>query len=96
MTASVGRLLVAIGLAIALVGALAWLAPGSLRWMGRLPGDIRGEHFSAVSRGGGEYACVAGAVGRGVGRADGAWATPRSSNGARSAAPPRRPIPTIM
>ena len=46
MTASVGRVLVAIGLAIALVGALAWLAPGSLRWMGRLPGDIRGAHFS--------------------------------------------------
>lgn len=46
MTLSVGRLLVAVGLAIALVGALAWLAPGSLRWMGRLPGDIRGEHFS--------------------------------------------------
>jgi len=46
MSATVGKLLVAIGLAIALVGALAWLAPRSLRWMGRLPGDIRGERFA--------------------------------------------------
>jgi Protein of unknown function (DUF2905) len=46
MSSTVGRFLVVIGLAIALVGALAWLAPGSLRWMGRLPGDIRGEHFT--------------------------------------------------
>jgi len=40
MSATVGKLLVAIGLAIALVGALAWLAPRSLRWMGRLPGIV--------------------------------------------------------
>jgi hypothetical protein len=46
MSPTVGKVLVVIGLAIALVGLLAWLAPGSLRWMGRLPGDIRGDHFA--------------------------------------------------
>jgi Protein of unknown function (DUF2905) len=46
MSPATGKLLVFIGMAMALVGALAWLAPGSLRWMGRLPGDVRGEHFS--------------------------------------------------
>jgi DUF2905 family protein len=46
MSPATGKLLVFIGAAMALVGALAWLAPGSLRWMGRLPGDVRGEHFS--------------------------------------------------
>ncbi|HZR08345.1 MAG TPA: DUF2905 domain-containing protein [Myxococcales bacterium] len=46
MGPGLGKLLFGIGVAIALVGLLAWLAPGSLRWMGRLPGDIRGEHFS--------------------------------------------------
>jgi hypothetical protein len=46
MSPTAGKLLVFIGAALALVGALAWLAPGTLRWMGRLPGDIRGERFS--------------------------------------------------
>jgi hypothetical protein len=46
MTPALGKLLFGIGAAIALVGLLAWLAPGSLRWMGRLPGDIRGDHFA--------------------------------------------------
>jgi hypothetical protein len=46
MTPAPGKLLFAIGAAVALVGLLAWLAPGSLRWMGRLPGDIRTDHFS--------------------------------------------------
>jgi hypothetical protein len=46
MSPAAGKLLVLLGLAIALFGLLLWLAPGSLRWMGRLPGDIRGEHFS--------------------------------------------------
>jgi hypothetical protein len=46
MTSGVGKVLFGIGVVIALVGLLAWLAPGSLRWMGRLPGDIRGDHFA--------------------------------------------------
>jgi hypothetical protein len=46
MSPAAGKLLVFVGAAIALVGALAWLLPGTLRWMGRLPGDIRGEHFT--------------------------------------------------
>ena len=46
MTPAAGKVLVLVGVVIALVGAVAWLAPGTLRWMGRLPGDIRGEHFA--------------------------------------------------
>jgi hypothetical protein len=46
MTPAIGKLVFGIGAAIALVGLLGWLAPGSLRWMGRLPGDIRGDHFA--------------------------------------------------
>jgi DUF2905 family protein len=46
MSSDAGKLLVGVGLAIAAIGLLLWLAPGSLRWMGRLPGDIRGEHFA--------------------------------------------------
>ena len=46
MSPAFGKLLVGIGAAIALVGLLAWLAPRSLRWMGRLPGDIRTDHFA--------------------------------------------------
>jgi hypothetical protein len=46
MSPGIGKLLVGIGLVIAAVGVLLWVAPGSLRWMGRLPGDIRGEHFA--------------------------------------------------
>jgi hypothetical protein len=46
MSSHAGKLLVAVGLAVAAIGLLLWLAPGSLRWMGRLPGDIRGEHFA--------------------------------------------------
>ena len=46
MSPAVGKLLVFVGLAIAAFGLLLWLAPGSLRWMGRLPGDVRGEHFA--------------------------------------------------
>ena len=46
MSPVAGKILVAIGVAIAAIGALAWLAPGSLRWMGRLPGDVRGDHFA--------------------------------------------------
>jgi hypothetical protein len=46
MSPQAGKLLVLVGLLIATVGFLIWLAPGTLRWMGRLPGDIRGEHFA--------------------------------------------------
>jgi hypothetical protein len=46
MSPTAGKLLVFVGLAIAVFGLLLWLAPGSLRWMGRLPGDIRGDHFA--------------------------------------------------
>ena len=46
MTPGLGKLLVGIGVAIALLGLLAWLAPGALRWMGRLPGDVRTDHFA--------------------------------------------------
>ena len=46
MSPALGKLLVVLGLAIAVVGLLLWLAPRSLRWMGHLPGDIRGEHFA--------------------------------------------------
>ena len=43
MSPAAGKLLVVLGLAIAAVGLLFWLAPGTLRWMGRLPGDVRGD-----------------------------------------------------
>jgi DUF2905 family protein len=46
MSSAAGKLLVVLGLAIAAVGLLFWRAPGTLRWMGRLPGDVRGEHFA--------------------------------------------------
>jgi DUF2905 family protein len=46
MSPAAGKLLFGIGAAVALVGLLAWLAPGSLRWMGRLPGDVRSDHFA--------------------------------------------------
>ena len=38
-----GRTLLVIGLGIACVGLLLMLAPKSLAWLGRLPGDIRIE-----------------------------------------------------
>lgn len=41
MPRSAGLLLVVIGVAIALIGLLAW--SGALGWFGRLPGDIRVE-----------------------------------------------------
>lgn len=37
------RLLVAIGIAIALVGAILWLFPRAFAWFGNLPGDLRIE-----------------------------------------------------
>lgn len=38
-----GKVLVIVGLALAALGALLWLAPNALGWFGRLPGDIRIE-----------------------------------------------------
>jgi hypothetical protein len=40
--ASLGKLLIGLGLALALLGVLLLLAP-QLPWLGRLPGDIRIE-----------------------------------------------------
>jgi H+/Cl- antiporter ClcA len=37
------RLLVTVGLALVVVGLLAWALQGRLNWFGRLPGDIRVE-----------------------------------------------------
>ena len=41
MGRDVGPLLVVVGLAVVVVGVLAWT--GGLSWFGRLPGDIRIE-----------------------------------------------------
>ena len=38
-----GRLLIVVGIGIALVGAVITFAPGLVSWFGRLPGDIRIE-----------------------------------------------------
>lgn len=38
-----GKLLIVIGLAIALIGVILYYAPGLLNWFGKLPGDIRIE-----------------------------------------------------
>lgn len=38
-----GRLLVAIGMAIAVVGVVLWLFPRAFAWFGNLPGDLRIE-----------------------------------------------------
>jgi len=40
--AELGKLLLLAGIALALLGALLWLAPG-VPWLGRLPGDLRIE-----------------------------------------------------
>lgn len=42
-----GRILVFIGLAIALAGVLIWLGSRFFPWLGNLPGDIRieGENY---------------------------------------------------
>lgn len=37
-----GKLLVAVGIALALAGAVLWLGP-QVPWLGRLPGDVRIE-----------------------------------------------------
>ncbi len=43
-----GRVLVFVGLAIALAGVLIWLGSRFFPWLGNLPGDIRieGEKYS--------------------------------------------------
>ena len=38
-----GKLLIVLGLAIALIGVLLYYVPGALNWFGKLPGDIRIE-----------------------------------------------------
>lgn len=38
-----GKILVAVGLGLALVGLVLWLFPRALAWFGNLPGDIRVE-----------------------------------------------------
>jgi hypothetical protein len=44
MPRSLGPLLIAVGAAVAILGAAVWL--GALDWFGRLPGDVRIEHAS--------------------------------------------------
>ncbi|MBX2890592.1 MAG: DUF2905 domain-containing protein [Saprospiraceae bacterium] len=41
------KILIGVGLALVVVGLLAWALQGRLNWLGRLPGDIRmeREHF---------------------------------------------------
>jgi hypothetical protein len=41
MSSSVGPVIVAVGIAVVLVGLVVW--SGGLSWFGRLPGDIRIE-----------------------------------------------------
>ena len=43
-SASLGPLLVALGVGLVLLGVLAW--SGALSWFGRLPGDVRIERDS--------------------------------------------------
>ncbi len=40
----IGNLLMILGVAIVLVGALVRFAPGAFGWFGNLPGDIRVEN----------------------------------------------------
>jgi hypothetical protein len=40
---NIGKLLVSIGLVIALCGLVIWLLGGRLGWLGNLPGDIKIE-----------------------------------------------------
>jgi hypothetical protein len=41
MSSSVGPVIVAVGIAVVLIGLVVW--SGGLSWFGRLPGDIRIE-----------------------------------------------------
>jgi DUF2905 family protein len=43
-SASPGRLLIALGVGLVLLGVLVW--SGALSWFGRLPGDVRIERES--------------------------------------------------
>ena len=40
---NLGKMLISIGVLLAVVGLLFWLAADKLSWLGRLPGDIRVE-----------------------------------------------------
>jgi hypothetical protein len=40
---NIGKLLVSVGLVIALFGLVIWLLGGRLGWLGNLPGDIKIE-----------------------------------------------------
>lgn len=44
MSTSIGQILIFAGLALVIIGALAW--SGAFSWFGRLPGDIRIERHS--------------------------------------------------
>jgi len=48
MNSQAGKLLILIGAAILIIGVIVYFFSGSLKWIGRLPGDIRieKENFS--------------------------------------------------
>jgi hypothetical protein len=43
MNASTGKLIILLGLGVALIGVLVYFLHDRLHWIGRLPGDIRIE-----------------------------------------------------
>lgn len=47
MNETTGKWMITAGVALVAIGLVVWLAGDKLRWLGRLPGDIRieQEHF---------------------------------------------------
>ena len=43
MTEQVGKYMVVAGILLSIAGLLLWLSPGTVKWFGHLPGDIRIE-----------------------------------------------------